>query len=156
MNYRIENKESTRLVGQKAFISMENGLDYRDIPALWDKLPKATFDELYAMSDGEPSHVVGVFGEKHDNGFDYWIAAVTSKPCPQHFEVVEIPAAQWAIFEVKGKMPDAIQNFFKRLYAEWFISADYSRNWDVYELEWFSDGDPQSEDYKCAGWVPVL
>ena len=156
MKYRIEEKKAIRLVGQKAFISLDGGLDYRDIPKLWKDLPKETFDELYALSDGEPTHVVGVFGEKHDNGFDYWIAATTTKPCPPQYEEVNIPAAKWAIFDVKGVMPGSIQGFFQRLYTDWFPAAEYERNWDVYEMEWFSDGDPDSEDYECAGWVPVF
>ena len=156
MKYRIEDRDEIRLIGQKWFISLDNGLDYRDIPALWDKLPKATFDELYSLSNREPTHVVGIFGEKHDNGFDYWIAAATSRPCPPHFEVVNIPASKWAIFDVAGAMPDSIQDFFRRLYTKWFPDAEYTRNWEVYEMEWFSDGDPKSADYKCAGWVPVF
>ena len=156
MNYRIEDRAGIRLVGCKSFVSLENGLDYRDIPALWDNLPKEVFDELYALSDSEPTHVVGVFGEKHDNGFDYWIAAATTKPCPPQFEIVTIPAAKWAIFDITGAMPGSIQDFFKRLYTEWFPQAEYTRNWEVYEMEWFSDGDPSSDAYECAGWVPVF
>jgi Uncharacterized protein conserved in bacteria len=156
MKYRIENREGIRLVGFKSFISLENGLDYRDIPALWKKLSSETFDELFNLSDSEPTNVVGIFGEKHDNGFDYWIAASTTKPCPPQYEEVTIPAAKWAIFEVTGAMPDSIQDFFKRLYTEWFPEAEYTRNWEVYEMEWFSHADSSSDAYICEGWVPVF
>jgi AraC family transcriptional regulator len=155
MKYRIEDQSAMRLVGCKFFVSLANGLNYMDIPALWANLSKETFDELRGLSDSRPTGVLGVFGEKHDNGFDYWMAASTTKPCPPHFEVIDIPAAKWAIFEGKGALPDSVQDIFKRLYTEWFPNAEYERRWEVYELEWFSEGDTRSADYICEGWVPV-
>jgi AraC family transcriptional regulator len=156
MKYRIEDKGPMRLVGCKFFVSLENGLNYSTIPGLWDDLARETFEELNSLSDSRPYGVLGVFGEKHDNGFDYWMAASTTKPCPPHYQTVNIPAAKWAIFEGKGALPGSIQNIFKRLYTEWFPNSEYERRWDIFELEWFSDGDAESDDYICEGWVPVV
>lgn len=161
MKYRITESAGFRLVGCKFPVSVEGGLNYDEIPAIWNSLPKETFDELFALSDSEPTGVLGVFGEKHYNGseytgFDYWIAASTGKPCPENYGVIDIPAATWAVFEAKGPAPGSIQDVFKRLYSEWFQSAEYERRWDVYEIEWFSIGIPSSDSYICEAWVPVV
>lgn len=156
MQYRMETHDAMRLVGCRFFVSLDNGLDYSYIPGLWDALPKETFDALKSLNDSSPSGVLGVFGEKHDNGFDYWMAASTTKPCPPQFQVIHIPASKWAIFTGKGALPDAVQNIFKRLYTEWFPQADYTRRWEVFELEWFADGDQRAADVTCEGWVPVV
>ena len=157
MKYRIEDRDGIRLIGCKHFISASVEMNYKKIPSLWDDLPQETFDELKSLSDSEPTGVLGVFAKKHDNGFDYWMAASTTKPCPEHFEILEIPPARWMIIEAKGALPNSIQDVFKRLYAEWFpASTEYARRQEVYEIEWFSDGDTNSDSYICEAWVPVI
>ena len=161
MRYRITESAGFRLAGVKFPVSVKNGTDYNVIPSIWNSVPKETFDRLLSLSDSEPTGVLGVFGEKHYNGsvytgFDYWIAASTTKPCPDDFGVIDIPAATWAVFEAKGPLPGSIQDVFKRLYSEWFATAEYARRWDVYEIEWFSIGIPTSSGYICEAWVPVV
>ena len=155
MNYRIEEKGKIRLVGVKKFISPADVVPQKIIPEWWDEMPLGTYTELKRLSDSEPSGVVGLFADKHDRGFDYWFAASTTKACPEHLETIEIPPSTWAIFEVIGPMPDAVQETFRLIYAEWFPGSDYERI-QIPEIEWFSDGDSKSEDFRCEVWVPVV
>ena len=126
------------------------------------KVHTVSRDKLDAMSDCIPESVVGVFGEKHFEGdkylgFDYWIAAATTKECPEEFEVVEDPPAKWLVFDAQGPMPSSIQNIFGELYGSFFPNSKrYTRNWEVYEIESFTKGDPTSDTYISHAWVPVL
>ncbi|MDR1180453.1 MAG: hypothetical protein LBL13_00525 [Bacteroidales bacterium] len=61
---------------------------------MWANLPKETMNSLGKLSNLEPSGVLGVCAGMHDNGFDYWIAAATTKECPVGFEKLDISAAQ--------------------------------------------------------------
>ena len=89
MKYHVEERDAIRFVGKKFFIpaqstALAEGVGVGTVPALWDNFPKDLFDKLDAMSDCIPESVVGVFGEKHFEGdkylgFDYWIAAATTK-----------------------------------------------------------------------------
>jgi AraC family transcriptional regulator len=40
---------------------------------------------------------------------DYWVATAYNGGVPAGLFNLEIPASQWAVFEVHGPMPDAIQ-----------------------------------------------
>ena len=167
MKYHIEERDAIRFVGLKYYIpakstGLVDGVGANVIPDLWDNLPKETFDELESLSDCIPESVVGVFGEKRFDGseylgFEYWIAAATTKPCPEKFEVVGVPPAKWLVFEGKGPMPGSIQNVFGKLYGEYFPNSNkYARRWEVYEIESFSKGDPSSDAYISNAWVPIV
>ncbi len=157
MKYRIEERDGIRFVGRKYFISGEGGKDFTVVPSFWENLPKETYTELESLSDCIPDGVVGLFAKKHDNGFDYWIAAATTKPCPEHYEVVEFPAAKWIVFEAKGPLPGSIQETFMQVYSEFFVNSTvYARRQEVYEIEWFSKGDTSSDSYISEAWVPVV
>ena len=146
MKYRIEKREPIRLVGLKYFISPASGDPRKTIPNLWYDLTIGKYIELRQLSDGVPDAVVGLFADKHDGGFDYWIAAVTTKECPENFDTIVIPSSTWAVFEIVGPIPDAVQETFRLIYDEWFPSCEYARI-QIPEIEWFSDGDLKSDGF---------
>jgi AraC family transcriptional regulator len=156
LKHRIEDRDGIRIVGLRFYISAEDLKNKMAVATLWNSLPQDTFNELKSLSDSAPTGVIGVFGEKRDGGFDYWIGASTTKQCPERYETIAIPPAKWIIFEAKGALPDSIQGVFGRLYSEWFAASEYARRWEVYELEWFTDGDVNSDSYICEAWVPVV
>jgi AraC family transcriptional regulator len=44
---------------------------------------------------------------------------------PEEQEEITIPASKWAVFEVHGPMPDAMQNAWEQIFSEWFPSSAY-------------------------------
>lgn len=118
MKYKTIKLDTFSVVGVKEFTSVENGGNLAKIPQMWARLPEETMNRLGELSNLEPSGVLGVCAGMHDSGFDYWIAAATTKDCPAGLEKLDIPAAQWLVFEVTGAMPDAIQDGFKRIFNE--------------------------------------
>jgi AraC family transcriptional regulator len=122
---------------------------------MWAGLSEETFAALQELSDREPSGVLGLCANMRDGGFDYWRAVATTKACPGGFAKLDIPAAQWAIFEITGAMPKAIQDGVKQIFNEWLPSSGY-RITDAPEIERYSTGDMDSPDYKSEIWVPVI
>lgn len=155
MNYRIEEKEGFTVVGVKEFTSTADGENLKKIPQMWSNLSKEKCMEILAQADREPSGLLGICADMYNNGFDYWIAAATTKPCPAGLESLNIPACTWAVFEAVGPMPGAIQELWNRIFTEWLPTSGYEHAPSP-ELEWYSDGDTSSAEYKSAVWIPVV
>ena len=155
MNYRIEEKEGFTVVGVKEFTTTMNGENFKNIPKMWAKLPKDKFVEIASLSDKEPAGVLGVCADMYNDGFDYWIAAATAKPCPAGLEALKIPPCTWAIFETTGPLPTALQELFTRVFSEWLPTSGFEHA-PAPEIEWYTEGDSTSADYKCGIWVPVV
>jgi len=85
---------------------------------------------------------------------DYWIAADHSGEVPEGMTSLEIPAANWAVFEVHGAMPDAMPKVWKQIFSEWFPSSGYE-NMGGPELEVYSNDNPYDPDYYSEIWIPV-
>ena len=155
MNYRVEEKEGFRIVGVKESVTTVNGENFKRIPQMWAELSKEAFMEIVELSDREPTGVLGVCADMDGERFDYWIAAATSSPCPEGLQALEIPACTWAIFEATGPLPGSIQALFGRIYTEWLPTSGYEHA-PAPEIEWYSDGDTSSPEYKSAVWIPII
>jgi AraC family transcriptional regulator len=143
------------VIGVRKFASKVDGANFTNIPQMWVDFPIDDLNRLRVLSDLEPSGVLGVCADMYDNGFDYWIAAATTKECPAGFEKLDIPATQWAVFEIEGAMPKAMQDGFVRIFNEWFPTSGYQHG-NAPEIEWYSDGEMSSPDYRSAIWIPVV
>lgn len=155
MNYRIVEKEGFTVVGIKEFTTLANGENLKNIPKMWNKLSREKCLEILALSDMEPKGILGVCADMYNDGFDYWIAAATTKPCPAGLQSLSVPASTWAIFEATGPMPGAIQETFARIFSEWLPASGYEHA-PAPEIEWYSDGDMSSPAYKSAVWIPIV
>ena len=160
MVYHIEERDNMRFVGRRYFVPTGgDGIspDKDLVPSFWRALSGEEYAALDSLSDCIPCGVVGVFAKKHDGGFDYWIAAATTEPCPPQYEVVEVPPAKWIIFQTEDPLPDSIQSVFFNVYTKFFPNSQgYVRNWDVYELEVFLSNPLESGPCITQAWVPVL
>ena len=70
------------------------------------------------------------------------------------FEIVEIPAYTWAIFKVKGKMPDAFKETYKKICTEFFVQSDYEYASGA-ELEVYPSANVNDPDYECEIRIAV-
>ena len=156
LKYRFEEKKAFRVVGvRKWFSAVDNG-QLKEIPRMWDSvIGCGTFAEMCALMDGTLPGTLGICGTPYNEGFDYWIAVTSEKPCPSGLEETEIPAATWVVFEAEGPVPDAIQAVWGRIFTEWFPNSGYEHT-KAPELEVYPDGTMDAPDYKCEIWVPVV
>ncbi|ADU29275.1 AraC family transcriptional regulator [Evansella cellulosilytica] len=129
MNYRIVQKEAFRVVGWKKRINLIPQGTNPEISEMWDTISDETYTQIEALSDLTPRGIINVCtnfsDERSQTGeLDYYIAAATTKPCPNNLEELEIPAYTWAVFEVEGEW-DQVQDAWGRIYSEWFPSSGY-------------------------------
>jgi AraC family transcriptional regulator len=155
MEYKTINFDAFSVVGVKEFVSTENDGYLLAIPRMWADLPGEAFAALQGISDREPAGMLGLCANMSDDGFDYWMAVATTKACPDGFAKLDIPAAKWAVFEITGAMPKAIQDGAKYIFNEWLPSSGY-RHANVPDFERYSTGDMDSPDYLSEIWVPVI
>jgi len=151
MNYRIEQKNSFTVVGVKQRFSHINGLG-ESIGKMWSETPLETISQIAGLGNG----LVGVYsGMYEDNTTDYYIAAITESNSPKNLCKLEIPSLTWAIFEIIGPMPTAMAEIWGRIFSEWFPTSGYEHA-EAPEVEWYSNGDLSSSDYKSEIWIPVI
>ncbi len=155
MNYKIEKKDAFRIVGVKERFSMNVEEGFAKVPLFWKRTIEAgLIPELCKLIDKEPAALLGISSGMDGKEFDYFIAAVSDKEIPQGMEESVIPAADWAIFECVGPMPEAIQNLQKRIMTEWLPASGYEYA-DAPDIEVYPEGDQGADDYRCEVWLPV-
>jgi AraC family transcriptional regulator len=125
---------------------------------MWDEVnSNGTDGSLAKLNNGPIKGVLGICVDKSkakSNHIDYWIAAAHEGETPDRFEKMEVPAAKWAVFEVHGAMPDAMQKAWKQIFSEWFPSSGYEHA-GTPELEVYPEEDASSPDFYSEVWIPV-
>lgn len=155
MNYRLEEFGEIRLVGYKERMTMDNGENFKRIPEFWNEMCRqGKCEELMKYNDNDKLCCMGVCANADDQGFDYFIATGSGKAIPDDMAELIVPANTYVIFECRGKMPEGQQKIWKRIFAEWFPNSGYEPA-DGPQMEWYSDGPMDSEDYLSEIWMPV-
>ncbi len=160
INYRIEKKEAFCVIGLVCHTSEDDGRNYVEIPAFWQEQHSSGNYQKLCSSVGDPDYCFGIcmdyeFGT---NEFDYWVAVPYDKD-EQVFEsgyakrVIE--AATWAVFEVVGPMPDAMQAVWKKIFREWLPATGYEIAYGP-QVEYYSQDDGNKEDYYSEIWIPLV
>ncbi|RCW74921.1 AraC family transcriptional regulator [Saliterribacillus persicus] len=161
MKYSVVEKNAIKVVGiKREFSCVEEEENVIGIPEFWEEVNQnGTSDLLFQLNDGLVNGVLGVCGElseeqRKTNVFDYWVATSYAGEVPEGMLGLEIPASKWAVFEVHGPMPAAMQNTWKQIFSEWFPSTGY-KHAGTLEFESYMDGDPHSPDYYSEIWIPI-
>lgn len=155
MKYKIIEKESFTAAGIRKEFSMENGENFKGIPKMWKQVHEDGINKiLFTLNEHALGICVDKRGETGEPKMDYWIAAECKGGKPEGLEELIIPASKWAVFEVHGEMPDAMQNTWKQIFSEWFPSNPYEHA-GTPELEVYNDDDPYSPDCYSEIWIPV-
>jgi AraC family transcriptional regulator len=159
MQYKIIERTGFQVVGIKREFSCVNEEQLSGIPKMWDEVnADGTDDLLFQLNNGEIKGVLGVCiagsGTRANREMDYWVATEYSGETPDGLSKYDIPASKWAVFEVHGPMPDAMQNAWKQIISEWFPSSGYEHA-GTPDLEVYTDKDPSSPDLISEIWIPV-
>ncbi|MFS0821884.1 effector binding domain-containing protein [Bacillus sp. 1P02SD] len=156
VKYRIVEKEGFKAVGVKRNFSCENDEHLRSIPKLWEEVnTDGTCDALIPLNNGEVNGILGVcVSEPNVRAIDYWVAVENVEGESEKFDVLDIPASKWAVFEVHGAMPNAMQDAWKKIYSEWFPSSGYEYAGTA-EFELYPAGNAYEPNYYSEIWIPV-
>ncbi|PUB16606.1 AraC family transcriptional regulator [Paenisporosarcina sp. OV554] len=159
MKVRIDEKQALQIIGVKRTFSFENGENTREIPKMWEEVHQnGVNDELESMNNGEVNGMLGVcrMMDSSTSTMEYWIAtAYEGDEVSERYERLEIPAATYAIFEVVGPMPEAIQSMWEKIYSEWFPSSSYRPSGSA-EMEVYTHDDATKADYYSEIWIPIV
>lgn len=131
-----------------------------DISAFWTVCTKSgAIDTLCKYGKFDNLHgILGICfsGEMADSGFPYGIGAEYNgaKVIEKGFDIIEIPAHTYAVFQCKGKMPKAFKETYQRICTEFFPQSNYEYGNGI-ELEVYPSADTQNPDYTCEIWIAV-
>ncbi len=153
MEYRIEKKESFRIVGIGQQISSDMEKNFKIVPPMWEKVAMdGTIPKLCELMDSQPMGILGVSVFQEEGNGRYLIAAASTKPIDETLEEYIVPAATWAVFYGEGTSR-SIQELESRILSEWFPSSGYEYG-NAPDIEVYLNADP--EDAKYEVWIPVV
>ena len=161
MDYRIEKKDGFTLVCKKKQVNHPQGdTATEDISAFWNEVSTSgAMDAICKYGRFDTLH--GVLGicfsdEMSDSAFPYGIGAeYNGAPMNgEGLDSVEIPAYTYAVFQCRGKMPDAFRDTYHKIITEFFPQRNYEYGQGV-ELEVYPSADVQDPNYACEIWVAV-
>ncbi len=154
MNYRIEKKDTFRIIGVAEPIEMNMEESFKIVPKMWLKAGQnGTLGKLAPFMTGEPKGILGICAVYPNEKYKYFIAVSNSADNVEGFEEYNIPAATWAIFRGEGPMPTAIQELEKRIMTEWFPSSGYEYA-NGPDIEVYINDDMQNSIFEV--WIPVI
>ncbi|MEU2077519.1 AraC family transcriptional regulator [Streptomyces sp. NPDC013489] len=158
MRYRVVEKKDLRVVGRKARVPLVHEGENPAIAAHIRSLGQEAIERLGRLSDQEPRGVVSAvvhLTDSREEGaqLDYWHAVVSDAEVPAEFEVLDVPAGTWAVFENEGPLPEAVQHLWRDIFTQWFPSNPYAirPGPEIMSLR-------PSEDWTTAAaelWIPV-
>ncbi len=159
MKYRIVDREAFQVIGIKreALCCAEENSPAQDIGQFWRKANEnGLVARLVQLLNGEIKGLLGIvekYNEKK-NTVDYWITAEHSGDIPAGYSSLEFPAAKWVVFEVKGPIPTAMVNTWKRIYSEWFPSNGFEPA-ELAPIEAYIDTNLHSPNSMNEIWVAI-
>lgn len=160
MNYRIVEKEKFNLIGFKKRVSIVFEGVNPEIAKMSEFLTPDVVKQLKTISNVEPLGIISAstnFSEERmeETGeLDHYIGVATSNNEITKFDVLEIVAGTWAVFESIGPFPETLQNVWGRIYSEWFPSSGYEAAKGP-EILWNESPDTANPRYKSEIWIPV-
>ncbi|RPJ37103.1 MAG: AraC family transcriptional regulator [Chloroflexi bacterium] len=160
-NVRIIDRPSFNITGRKTYIS---GPDNEQFGRFWEQVRAegllAIFDQVRKQSGHFPGPqtggaMLGVSRVEKDpakRDFDYMIAIeVPGDFKDGDLEVYQVPAARWAVFECRGKVPEAIVTSEIYAFSQWLPNSGY-RHALAPEMEVYL---ATGEEDTCEFWLPV-
>lgn len=152
MNYRIERKESFRVIGVSAPLHKEIEKNFAVVPQMWQKASTdGTIPKLAAKMNSFPKGLLGISACGDEEQWRYYIA-VASTESAEEMEEYTIPSTTWAIFSGEGTN-QSIQELEQRIVTEWLPTSGYEYG-NAPDIEVYLNPDPQNAKYEV--WIPVI
>lgn len=156
MNYKIEKKDAFRIVGICGNYSVKIEENFEQIPQLWKKTAiDGTIPQILSLMNQPPFGLLGVSTCMDGENFDYYIAVASDQQAPEGMKEYIVPECMWAVFECVGPLPHTLQSLQKRIITEWLPTSGYEYA-NAPDIEVYSDGNQQAEDYRCEVWLPII
>lgn len=157
MDYKIVKKEAFKIIAkQQRFEKIEDVQGRSDIPAFWTECHgdgTVKFLSENSKKDGVLGNsVVGMCMEDSTavKDFPYFIGAeYAGGKVPEGYKVVDVSAAEWAVFNIENMNAEGIQQAWHNIFAEFFPSSNYKPAGN-FDLEVYP-----TDSYKGEIWISV-
>ncbi|MFJ8621748.1 GyrI-like domain-containing protein [Kitasatospora sp. NPDC093550] len=160
MEYRVVEKPDFRIVGRKARVTLIYQGINPGIAEFIKGLGRETVERITALAGQDPVGIVSVsddFSPNREEGseLDYWHAVVAREDAevPEDLDVLEVPAGTWAVFTNTGPFPQALQEMWGDVAAQWFPSNPYEARPGPEILQ--TRFVPGTGDAEAELWIPV-
>ncbi|MEA4811484.1 MAG: AraC family transcriptional regulator [Anaerolineaceae bacterium] len=151
MEVRMEKKEAFKMAGL-----ILKGMPNADFAKLWgDLFNQYTMEELLSLGSGQSYGAC--YEMTTDEQFSYMAGfdlKETQKAQALGLEVLEVPAATYAVVKLTGPIPRCIREGWGYVMGSFFPQQGY-RHAGSPDFEVYFDGDMYAPDYKMELWVPV-
>ncbi|MDD6995869.1 MAG: AraC family transcriptional regulator [Candidatus Borkfalkiaceae bacterium] len=160
MEYSIKKLDDFQIVCKRKNFKKQQEITTREISSFWQECGKnGVTQRLINRIPANPrlQGLLGVSFSAEGDGaeFPYGLAAeYNGEPVPEGFELITLPAATYAVFPVRGKMPDAFVETYTKICKEFFPQSGYEYA-NGAEIEVYPSNDTQNPDYYCEIWVAV-
>ncbi len=151
MDICMEHKEGFQMAG----LTMAAHPD-ADFTQAWKDL-FSQFKEAQLMTLGSGQSFGACYDMSQDGSFRYMAGFDLSDPAKASslgLEVLEVPAAQYAIVQLHGPVPQCIHEGWKYVLGTFFPQEGF-RHAGTPDFEVYHQGDLHSPDYTMELWVPV-
>ncbi|MBY6270730.1 MAG: AraC family transcriptional regulator [Bacillaceae bacterium] len=159
MEFKIVDTGEIRIIGKGIRTRLGNNQNHRDISAFWEESRRNGFIEALEKERGG----MGLFGvcedfDPEEESFTYFIGIEKKGTnVPNGWEETVLPPSRYAVFPVRGPMPDSVRDAWDRIFSEWLSSSEYEHAGGS-EFELFPNGveNDTDENYYCEVWIPVV
>lgn len=153
MNYRIEKKESFRIVGISEALASDIEKSFETVPKMWaNAAANGTILKLASIMNANPIGMLGVSSCNLSSDWRYYIAVASTNSIDESLEEFIVPECTWAIFSGEGHA-QSIQELQKRIVTEWLPTSGYEYA-NAPDIEVYINADPENSKYEV--WIPVI
>lgn len=155
--FRIEKKESFRVVGYYVHTTNQKNKGRKDSPALWVKFREENLQEqLMPLMNQEPFGLLGICTYNVDSDdsrkFDYYIAVSSDQEPKEEMGSYIVPAATWAVFPCT---PETIGKTEVNAIMKWLPKSGYKAINSGYITGCMNGPYPDIEHYDKDGSVEI-
>ncbi len=152
LNYRIEMKDSFRIVGVSCPLDKEIENNFIVVPQMWQNAAmNGTFEKITPLMNQQPMGVLGVSICNDNEEWRYFIAVSSSLDTDNSLDEYIVPACTWAIFNGSGTNI-SIQELEQRIITEWLPTSGFEMD-NGPDIEVYQNPDPNNMQYEV--WVPI-
>ena len=152
LSYRIETKDSFRIVGVSFPLDKEIENNFIAVPQMWQNAAiNGTFEKIIPLMNNQPMGVLGVSVCNNKEEWQYFIAVSSSIDTDNSLDEYIIPACTWAIFSGIGT-GISIQELERRIITEWLPTSGYEYD-NAPDMEVYLNPDPNNMQYEV--WIPI-
>lgn len=152
LSYRIETKDSFRIVGASFPLDKEIENNFIAVPQMWQNAAiNGTFEKITPLMNNQPMGVLGVSVCNNKEEWQYFIAVSSSIDTDNSLDEYIIPACTWAIFSGIGT-GISIQELERRIITEWLPTSGYEYD-NAPDMEVYLNPDPNNMQYEV--WIPT-